>query len=319
MDATIIVETFNYLEGTGLEALRESLKAATSQRSKQGDVEVLLVDVTGDEAIRNLLAAHFCGVHLIEASGLDYDEAKTKAVAAARGRYLIFLDGDCVPEPGWFDNLTAPLRGRKATAVGGFTSYPNGFFSNILSLMDFGFLLPRTERAIGCYAFNNAAFLRETFDRVPIPQGPMRCHCYGHAQKLSRAGMPVRMAPAAKVIHARPPFFRERLRQGYDLVAACWVDPEVPQARLLTKRYTAAPRFYLRTVRLDWQRLREYRRDVRIAPWQVVLGLALVPLFRCVDLIGIVGAVFFGPRSRRWLDWSARPREGAQAFNSILL
>ena len=308
MDATIIVETFNYFEGAGIEALRKSLKAATLQNSHHGNIEVLLVDVTEDPAIKTLLAEQFSTVRLIEASGLDYDEAKTEAVNAARSRYVVFLDGDCVPEPGWFESLTAALREGKAVVTGGFTRYPNGFLSSVLTVMDFGFLLPRTEHEIGCYASNNAAFLREIFRRVPIPQGPMRCHCYGHAQKLKRAGMPVQMAPGARVIHARPPFLRERLRQGYDIVAACWVNPELPEARLLRSRLTAPPLFYLCAVRLDCYRLRNYHKDASIPSWQLVLCLLLVPVFRLIDLVGIVGATFFGSQSRRWLDWSTRPK-----------
>src|SRR5207253_1661749 len=76
---------------------------------------------------------------------------------------------------------------------------------------------------------------------VPLPDGPMRCRCFAHAQKLLRRGTPVRMVPTARVRHERQPFLRERIRQGSDVVAACWVDPELRQVRWLRLGPLAAP------------------------------------------------------------------------------
>ncbi len=153
--------------------------------------------------------------------GLDYDGAKQKAAASARGVYVLFLDGDCLPAPGWLDHHLSPLRRGEAQATGGFTRYDGGYMAAVATVLDFGFLLPRGRRVLGCYASNNCGFKRDLLADVPIPAGPMRCRCFAHAQTLLRHGTPVTMVPEAAVRHEVQPFFRERYRQGYDAVAAC--------------------------------------------------------------------------------------------------
>lgn len=304
MDTSIVVETYNYLEGASIDALRAALRAATKVIAPEG--EVLVADVSGDSAVRQMLSAEFPDVRRVDAVGLGYDEAKMRAAEGAKSRYVVFLDGDCLPESAWFENLMAPLRQGVAVATGGFARYPPSFFSAILSVMDFGFLLPRIERKLGCYAFNNAAFLRDALLQIPLPQGPMRCRCYAHAQRLSRAGMPVLLTPSAAVVHGRPPFIRERLRQGYDVIAACWVDPDLPEARWLCWGPAAAPIYYLRAIRLDWHRYQAGFKDLGLKRWQAVIAFPLFPILRLVDFVGIMGALLFRVRSRRWLDWGSQ-------------
>ena len=230
-DSTVVVETFNYLEGTSLDSVRTALRAASGLVAPRGGTEVILADVSGEAEISRLVAEEFPNVRYLDAAGLGYDEAKARAAENARGRYVVYLDCDCIPQAGWFERITAPLRSGAAMATAGFAWYGGGFWSKLQWLLDFGFLLPRQDRAMGCYPSNNSAFVRELLLRVPEPDGPMRCRCYAHAQLLARMGAPLMLVADAGVTHERPPFFRERLRQGYDMVAACWVDPGLPEAR----------------------------------------------------------------------------------------
>jgi glycosyltransferase involved in cell wall biosynthesis len=301
-DTTMVVETYNYLEGTSLESVRSALRAALSFSPTSGAIEVLLADVTTDAAIAQVLQKEFPRVRRIDAAGMGYDEAKALAAREAVGRYVVYLDCDCAPEPGWFERITAPLRDGRAAATGGLARYLGGYFSALLSLMDFGFLLPPSERRIGCYASNNSAFVRDVLLAIPEPDGPMRCRCYAHAQELERRGYPVLLAPGAAVRHERPPFWRERLRQGYDMVAACWVDPKLPEAELLHSGVAAAFAFYRRRLRLDFDTLRESGDALALSRWRRRAARPLLALFRLVDLVGMIAALMFGTRARRWVD-----------------
>ena len=261
-----------------------------------GDGEVLVADSSGDPAFAQLLEEQFPAVRRIDAVGMGYDEAKVKTARAARGSFVVYLDGDCIPDDQeWLSHHLAALRAG-APATGGFTRYDGGFGGAVESVLDFGFLLPAGRRALGCYAFNNSAFRRDLFLEAPPPDGPMRCRCYAHAQLLGHRGTPVQMVPEARVRHERQPLFRERYRQGYDAVAACWTNPALPQTRVLRLGLLAAPLFYSQAVVSDWRRIRNGRRDLELTGWRAPAAAALVPALRLIDFAGMVRAL--GPRGR---------------------
>ena len=296
-EVSVVVESYTHGEGSALERLTLALEAAMRLAEEHGDGEVLLTDSSGDTAVADLLVRRFPTVRRIDATRLDYDGAKMKAAREAAGEYILYLDGDCVPGPGWLGHHLAALRSGDAEATGGFTRYDGGFLGAIYSIMDFGFLLPARARTLGCYAFNNSGFRRELLAAAPVPEGPMRCRCYAHAQLLDRRGTPVRMVPEATVRHERQPFFRERYRQGFDIVAACWVDPRAPEGRFASLGVLGAPLVYARTVRLDWTRLFHGRHDLGLTRVQAAVGAVLLPLFRLVDLAGVARALAPGGRT----------------------
>jgi hypothetical protein len=294
-EVSVVVESYTHGEGSDLDRVTQSLRAATRMVDEHGAGEVLVADSSADPALAELLEREFSSARHVDAAGLSYDEAKLLAAQQARGTYVLYLDGDCIPSEGWLEHHLAALRSGRA-ATGGFTRYDGGFLGAIGSVLDFGFLLPVEERVLDCYAFNNSGFRREVMLEAPPPEGQMRCRCHAHAQRLQRRGSPVWMVPEARVRHERQPFFRERYRQGFDMVAARWVDPALPGAGLVKLGPLAAPIFYGHVVR-DCQRLWSSRRDLGLSRWQVVPAAALAALSRLVDLAGIVRALLPGGRA----------------------
>ncbi len=296
LEVSVVVESFTHGEGSGLDRVELALRAATEMVEANGNGEVLVADSSGDAALAQLLGREFPAVRRVDALGYGYDEAKLKSAHEARGRFVVYLDGDCIPDPGWLDHHLDALRAG-APATGGFTRYDGDFMGAVESVLDFGFLLPAESRPLGCYASNNAGFRRRLLLENPYPDGPMRCRCYAHAQLLQRRGMPVQMVPDARVRHERQPLFRERYRQGYDAVAACWTDPTLPESSLARGGVLAAPAFYCRAVAYDWRRIRAGRRDLGLSGWRAVGATVLAPALRLVDLAGMVRALAPGGRA----------------------
>jgi hypothetical protein len=295
-EVTVVVESYNLAEGTGVERFRQSLGAAVRMVAEHGSAELLVTDVEGDPAFATLLEQDAPHARRVDARGLGYDEAKFEAATHAKGDVVLYLDGDCLPEPGWLEAHLAAFRaGHDATS--GFTRYDGRWRGAIETVLDFGFMLPVDDRPVGCYGSNNAGFRRETLLETRHPDGPMRCRCYAHAQELLKRGTPVRLVPGARVRHARVDFFAERYRRGFDLVAACWVDPTLREARWLRLGPFAAPLFYAEALALDWRRLRAGRRDLGLARWQAAISAPLFPLLRLLDLAGIVRALAPGGRT----------------------
>lgn len=169
--------------------------------------------------------------------GAGYEHLKDKAAEEARGQYLCYLDGDCIPESDdWVDVILQQILDGKTEAVGGFTIYEgDSALAHACSILDFGFLLQGMNTHLGCYASNNIAFTRRLRLASRPPKTGMRCTCYAHAQQLIRDGQPVRFEPKARVYHELPSVKKERFRRGYDHIASSWTDPLIKSTAFLDR------------------------------------------------------------------------------------
>ncbi len=288
---SLITESYNLTEGTALASFREAIRRALTEVDREGGGEVLVADVAGGDAVAAVIA-EFPDARRVACDGLSYDAAKNRAAEAARGRYVVYLDGDCAPEPGWLAALMGALREGRSEAVCGYTTYRGGYWAKLQSLLDFGFLMPAEAGPAGCYPCNNWAAVRENLLKFPISVDvDLRCSCYVHAQEMIRDERPIHLVPDARVLHDLPPFFQERFRRGADLVAVCWVDPTLPEAKYLDWGWAAVPAFYSKNVRMDWRRLRRCRKELEMSQAGAALAAALIPLIRMADIVGLVRAV----------------------------
>lgn len=297
---SIIVEAYTLNEGGAQERFSRSLHNALSIIEQQGDGEVLVLDVTETNDLKDFLGSTYPQVRRISVAGSHYDRAKTLAANEARGNFLLYLDGDCLPQPGWHQSLLEELRKGKALACGGLTRYEGGWLQSLLSVMDFGFFYPVEERVLQCYASNNMGILRQLQQDVPPPDSEMRCACFYHAQCLIRNDTPVMFVPKARVLHEPQPVVRERTRQGYDAIAACWADPELRESKWLRLGFLSIPLFFAMKVVLDWQRVTSGRRDLDLGIWQYLLAIPAFPVLRLLDVTGMIRAMFRGPVKDGW-------------------
>lgn len=192
----------------------------------------------------------------------------------------------------------APLRAGQALATGGTTLYSGGgFLGRVCTVLDFGFLFKTSKDGVlGCYAANNAAFVRELRCAVRPPDGPMRCHCYAHAQTLKRIGKPVLHVPEALVWHEFPPLFSERLRRGYDLVAESWVDPTLKPERWHNAGWWKIYKLYRQNLRLDWQRIVAAPPELHLSGFRKYPAIVLAALLRLIDMAGARRAIRDTPK-----------------------
>lgn len=301
---SLIVETYNLNEGTSHVRFKEALRSA-AVAARQCDGELLVTDVCGVPEIARLVAEAAPEARLLNAVGLCYDEAKMLAAAEARGESLVYLDSDCEPLGRWPHELLDGMRSYPdSPGVGGFTRYRGGgVLAAVMSVMDFGFLIPRRERPLACYAFNNVAFRRRALVACPVHGEGLRCGCFAHAQRLLRQGTPLVLAPDAEAIHDLPPIVRERTRQGHDTIAACWANPALPEARWLRLGMLSVPLFLALRILLDWRRLLIGFHDLGLRIPGLVAALALVPVLRLIDGVGMVHAFWVGRGGATWGGW----------------
>lgn len=108
------------------------------------------------------------------------------------------------------------------------------------------------------------------------------------------------LAPRALVFHELPPIVRERTRQGYDTIGACWVNPRLPESRWLWLGVLSVPLFYALRVLLDWKRLAVGFRDLGLSMRGLCLAVALAPVLRLLDVYGMIRAFVVGREAPAW-------------------
>lgn len=295
-EVSIVTETFNLEEGQGVDATRLALNYLSALAAR-GGIEIILADSMPPNLLVATLLGQFPHVRHVASPGAGYEGIKNLAAREARGTYVVYLDGDCLPQaPDWLDALLTPLRQGRAQATAGITRYRGAsLLHRVMEILDFGFLIADRGEFVGCYASNNCAFRRDLRVAVPAPDGAMRCTCYAHAQLLRRRGDPMLRADGAVVVHKLPPVFKERWRRGYDLVAACWIDPELSESRWLAQGVRAAPRFLWANLRTDWRRLGAVRAANGWSGGKLLRARLLAGALRLIDLGGIVRALALGP------------------------
>jgi GT2 family glycosyltransferase len=92
------------------------------------ETEVIVVNNASTDETKELLSHFRDFVRVIEnEENLGFVDARNQGAAAARGRYLVFLDNDTIVQPGWLEALLESV-GEDASvgAVGSLSLYPNG-------------------------------------------------------------------------------------------------------------------------------------------------------------------------------------------------
>lgn len=300
IEVSIIMETYNLSEGSSLERFNQSLDSVVAMIPHDGSAQIIIADALGTAEIEKSVKRHFPHVRCIPTVGLGYDEAKMVAVHQSSGRFVLFLDCDCIPESGWLDALLYPLRTEGVAVCGGYTTYERGWLSSLMTIMDYGFFYPRRKHWLKCYASNNCGFRRETLESIPIRQMNVRCGCYCHSQRLLRSGIPVLFVPQACVQHDRPPIVKERSRRGYDMIVACLIDSHIPEAKWLRLGILSICLFYLGHIFTDWKRVCLAYRGLGLSFWQFLISFPLFPIFRIFDVGGMAYAFLNGPKKGGW-------------------
>jgi len=205
--------------------LAQCLVALAQLAPPDGSFEVVIVDDGSSPPIDSVLASAPSELVLepVRAGGGGPARARNAGAAAARGRYLAFVDDDCRPEPEWLRAMERRFALDGGTCIGGLivNALPGNACSSASQLL-VDFLYETFESpSVRFFCSNNlcvpaAEFLAQGgFDvAFPLPAGEDRDFC----SRWQEAGGGMTFAPEAVVLHAHPMslrgFWRQHFRYG---------------------------------------------------------------------------------------------------------
>ncbi|HEX5042462.1 MAG TPA: glycosyltransferase [Candidatus Polarisedimenticolaceae bacterium] len=224
--------------GATVQAVREQAGLAAHE------VEILVVDDgSADDTAARAAAA---GARVLRRMrGGNPGAARNRGARAARGEILVFLDADCVPEPGWLE-AHRRAHGQGALIVGGSLALPSR-----------AGLTARCAHYAGAYHVHAGRHAGQVLNHPPAnlsvrrdlflvtggfsEQAPV---CDGHEElawqaALLRGGHTIRFEPRARVRHHYRPglgnLLQRAYRWGYSALESKCGNPAVRWSRLYAR------------------------------------------------------------------------------------
>jgi glycosyltransferase involved in cell wall biosynthesis len=164
---SVVVPTYNRPK-----ALGRLLEALGEQDFPAGEFEVILVDDGSDPPIQPAARSFGDGLNLavLRQANLGPAAARNHGAGLAKGRYLVFTDDDCRPDPGWLSALYKALRTNPHTICGGpLADGPGGNLYSAAAqlLLDYNYKsYSPCDESGGFYTSNNLAILAKDFKRL---------------------------------------------------------------------------------------------------------------------------------------------------------
>lgn len=210
--------------------LAEALDAAIGEGMPE---PMLVVDMSRGDSVRRLCAARGDAVRYVAApDSRGVSDSRNRAVARTHTRYLLFLDADALPQPGWATAMRGAFdRAERVAVVGArcparWTEPPPRLFrtapaGDFLSLFDLGDEPADVPRIMGTsYALD---LTRVPSDPFPLelgfsPGSPLAGEEVELCDRARRDGWRVRYEPAAVVFHTIRPgraTWRSMLRRAF--------------------------------------------------------------------------------------------------------
>ena len=185
---------------------------------------------------------------------------KNEGVRQASAPFVVILDADCDPEPGWLRSAVESLRAHPdVAAVSGRTlsrlvSGPGRFASLADRVVgDEGAAGPTAHVAL-----NNIAFRRDFYLEHPLSSAAGSCGFAFYSQGLLRAGHTLWFDPGMEVVHDPMTFaaVRDARRlMGISLILSRKLDPHHPHAWLVRLGYASIPIFVVSKTLLSAKRI----------------------------------------------------------------
>ena len=198
----IIVIDYKAGGGEAWNNLRLTLKSLAQQDYRE-PVEFLLVEADGDRHVPEELQRILPDLRIVRSTGTTSYDLKNTGAEAAASDFVVLLDADCVPRPGWWRAVIEHHRQHpEAAAISGKTFYrAQGLLPRVLALIDRSYVDCGQPGRTHAISNNNGALRRDVLLRFPLQNDLGPFGSKAHAERIEAAGGELRFEPGMIVEH----------------------------------------------------------------------------------------------------------------------
>jgi len=225
------------------------------------------------------LVENYREVQFIQTSGpVGASEARNIGIRAARGEWLLFIDADCIAQPGWIRTFTEAFNGGWKVVGGGVKTPREPFWLLVYNLsMFYGELASQEGKVRKFMPTLNLAVDRDVIETVGLMDEALpRGQDIDWTSRMTMAGYDLLFEPSAAVEHLpeRKDFktLREYVRQsGYYMIRVRHSYPEIFHTPAILEKPLAwrllAPLIAGYTTAKIFRQSKEVRQNWQILPY----------------------------------------------------
>ncbi len=292
-----IVVVVDYKAG-GSEAwnhLRQTLNGLARQDYRE-PVEFLLVEADDGRPVPDDLQRILPGLRVVRTPGTTSYDLKNAGAEAAASDFVVLLDADCVPAPGWWRALIEHRRQHpEAAAISGKTQYrAEGLLPRIFALVDRSYVDcggPGRTRAI---SNNNGALRRDFLLRFPLENDLGPFGSKAHAERIQAAGGELRFEPGMVVEHAYggwPMQKTDRRRIGFAMTRYRQLNGASTHAWMFKAGVLGLPLVMAMAIAGSWKRCLKHASSYGIRWYELPAALAVAAWAHALEIPGILLAL----------------------------
>ncbi len=218
IEVSVVIPTLN--EEAVIARCLESLARQTFPHDA---FEAIVVD-NGSQDRTIAMALDFQGtlkLRVLDREGVPVSALRNFAAAEARGRFLAFLDADCIAPPDWLEQAMAPLSAEGCGVIGAHYTIPPD--SSWVARAWYGDMRTQKRGRVSYVPAGTMLASRELFlelggfdETISTSEDCEFC------QRVSEAGFPVEGIPSLSVVHLGTPqtvaaFYRKQRWHGTDV------------------------------------------------------------------------------------------------------
>ncbi len=283
IDVTVIIVTYN-----DKRRLLDCLRSLDQQSLPANRREILVVDDGSTDGTSDAVATEFPLARLIRKVHGGADTSRQHGVEGAAGRYLAFIDSDCVAPSDWLAKLLSVLQAERVGAVGGRIVHRGRFLTRLVGIADFGEFQGSQAKDVATVPTCNLGVSRRLASRFPFDPGLPAGGDVDFCHRLRQAGERVVFRPEITVLHRPDPklaeFFRRGARYGSSFVRLRLLNPSVRYAGLVRAGILGVLFAVLARGGLDAYRLVRYRRNAGFRYYELLPALLILFAYRVYSL-----------------------------------
>lgn len=226
VDASIVIRTLNEAKW-----LPELLSAIDMQITPGMTVETVLVDSGSTDGTIEIARDHGCIIVTIDKADFTFGRSLNVGCDAARGRFLVFISGHCVPTTSsWLHDLCTPLAQSQFAYTYGRQVGRNGFTKFSEERLFAKYFPANADAQQGGFFCNNAnaAVVRDAWQRFRFDENVTGLEDMALAKQLWQHGDAIGYVPEACVEHIHEETWKKvRIRYEREAIALQGIMPEL--------------------------------------------------------------------------------------------